>query len=382
MTKCLLWNLLKTPLSTPQRKKGIFLTLKGIQERLNENTDRSNMYFAEVERILDARKQIPLRDTTLQHQNNWKYPQNSDFSQMAQTLIKGMKTYLDGYDDLSPPILDIMSNYEPIMQILVASIPPKSTVLELGIGSGAVASVVQRVLSDPSQHIAIEPFPGTYGKGLSFLTRIVFPNFQFRLKTGILGNISSAQPIRIGNVTKQPYEVTLNSLASLEKLTTRPFSAIIADCNGAFPEILMENPRLLETSRWIVVKHDHGPERAKRVVHMLRDHGFSLTFGMAAESWGYDEKFGVFYEEIWEKKSNHEDVTRGDLEAESEERILEQDAERIRADAFEANMQPVGVRSVQDLDKGVDEIDEEDWKRVSRIPGGAINDDFDSFGLN
>jgi len=205
----------------------------------------------------------------------------------------------------------VLSKYEYTMQLLTCTIPGESCVLELGVGSGAVAFVLERVLQDPTLHLGIDPFPDVFGEPGHFFTKRLLPRMSMRFAPGILSSrscsnqtattITTNQSIREGEEELEPCEVRKHSLQACEQTVGEKFTAIVADCRGAFPKIISENPVLLKNVQWILMKHDHGEEAAAELNEKFRANGFVRTVGMPTEGWGYNADRNVFFIEVWEK---------------------------------------------------------------------------------
>jgi hypothetical protein len=58
---------------------------------------------------------------------------------------------------------------------------------------------------------------------------------------------------------------------------SRPFTALVADCEGCLPTILEETPEILDTIQTILIEHDHNDaKQAESFEQVVRSRGFEM----------------------------------------------------------------------------------------------------------
>lgn len=114
---------------------------------------------------------------------------------------------------------------------------PDACVLEFGGGAGSVSHVIQRVLKNPSDHVVVQPDDSD----------------------AMFGGL--AQLRRNKEACKSDYKIIDHVLArgegqSIRSMVSRPFSLIVADCEGCLLEEYEKNPDLFENVKMIQVERD------------------------------------------------------------------------------------------------------------------------------
>jgi len=144
-------------------------------------------------------------------------------------------------------------------------------VLEFGGGAGSVSTVVQKFLRNKNNHVVIQPAEnGMYGGLRQLRKNKKACNSKFHIIDHIL---------KPGEGTK------------LQKLVSRPFDCIVADCEGCLHHEYEKNPDLFKNVRLIQVERDDGgkyDELFKNKLHMtLKDTGKGCGGRCITEVWGY-----------------------------------------------------------------------------------------------
>ena len=175
---------------------------------------------------------------------------------------------------------------------------PTDCVLELGGGVGAVSLAIQRLLRTPTDHVVVEPQAAlcTMLEVNRAMHSGLFKVAHGAIATGpvicsqadgaIDGPDSRSGRQWMYNTTAdvQPgagcgREVPSLNPTALQRLVSRPFTVLVADCEGALPQVVEEFPAVLDGLRAIYFEAD-PPATAdayRRLEATLVRHGFVNT---------------------------------------------------------------------------------------------------------
>lgn len=156
----------------------------------------------------------------------------------------------------------IHSNYENDERKLLRYIDPKSTVLELGAGIGILSCIINKHLSDPSKHLAIEANPNLIpilkkNRDLNNMNFLIENTLVSDVNTFYINlkaiNASSALK-KIGNRTK----VSLTKIENLQKKYKLTFDTAIIDIEGAEINFIEEKIQFLDKLKTIMIEFHPG----------------------------------------------------------------------------------------------------------------------------
>ena len=149
-------------------------------------------------------------------------------------------------------------------------------VLEIGGGVGAVSAMVQRILADKSRHVVVEPQArmcdvlernkALHASQYTVARGALAKGKVFSRATAALDGPDSCNQrqwmFNTTSRTKTAASVQVASLdpAQLRKHVTAPFSALVVDCEGAFPAIVSDFPDLLDGVRVVYLERDGPPK--------------------------------------------------------------------------------------------------------------------------
>nr|WIL02776.1 methyltransferase [Cedratvirus borely] len=166
----------------------------------------------------------------------------------------------------------------------LAFLPPDATVLELGARVGVVSCMINKILSDPTHHVCVEPdrkvipaltfnrdtrdcrfsiFNGAVSKERLYFNAASLGSFTENASTAIEKGRQGAEEIKT---------VTLGQLENIYKLK---FDVLVADCEGAFEQFAKENDLssfrmvLLEEDEWVRCNYD-------KCYELLKSYGFTV----------------------------------------------------------------------------------------------------------
>lgn len=119
---------------------------------------------------------------------------------------------------------------------------PNACVLEFGGGSGAVSTIIQSKLNNPSNHVVIQPLDS-----------------ENKSEKPMYGGITSLEKNRKSCNSK--YHIIDHILAKGEgkellKLVTKPFDTLVVDCENCLVGEYEKNPQLFEHIKMIQVERD------------------------------------------------------------------------------------------------------------------------------
>ncbi|SHO33452.1 Putative methyltransferase [Cedratvirus A11] len=166
----------------------------------------------------------------------------------------------------------------------LAFLPSDATVLELGARVGVVSCMINKILSDPTRHVCVEPdrkvipaltfnrdtrdcrfsiFNGAVSKQRLYFNAASLGSFTENASTAIEKGRQGAEEIKT---------VTLEQLENIYKLK---FDVLVADCEGAFEQFAKENDLssfrmvLLEEDEWVRCNYD-------KCYELLKSYGFTV----------------------------------------------------------------------------------------------------------
>lgn len=190
----------------------------------------------------------------------------------------------------------------PEQKMSIQFIRPNDTVLELGGNIGRNSLVIASILSTPSRLVTLETDP-------KIALQLDENRQANRLPFQIVCAALSARPlIQSGWVTEPMPEsgvipdgyipVKTVSYNDLRKMVPTPFTALVADCEGALFYILRDFPQLLRDVRTVVMENDYTDITHKQEVDQrLRSNGFKCVFRQAG---GWGPCYDCFFE-VWQK---------------------------------------------------------------------------------
>ena len=142
-------------------------------------------------------------------------------------------------------------NEELCEQRLSLLLPRSARLLTIGAGFGATCMVADALLDDPTRQVVVDP-------GSRF-----FPEYhlaarlgRFKTVQGFLGRSRQPTTMVLGDVVDAYHD-----LAALERLAGGPFDAVLADCEGAFVDVVRDFPELLDRASWVCVEWDQPSNR-------------------------------------------------------------------------------------------------------------------------
>ena len=147
-------------------------------------------------------------------------------------------------------------------------------VLELGARYGTVSAVINKKLLNPYNHVVVEPDDDVWD---ALEKNKIRNDCKFQIVRGIISN-KKLSLIKSGYATKQK-EDTSSSLphftfSQIRNMVDKPFSALVADCEGCIEPFLNENTNILKTLRIIILEEDADISNYDNVKKLLIKNDF------------------------------------------------------------------------------------------------------------
>ena len=151
-------------------------------------------------------------------------------------------------------------------------------VLELGARYGTVSVVINRKLQNPSDHVVVEPDEDVWA---ALENNKLNANSSFHILKGIISNKKMSLEkggYGTSQVEDQNSALPHFTLQEASDLVSKPFTVLVADCEGCLFQFLSENKELLTSLRLILMEEDmpHKCDYAA-VKQILQEHSFQET---------------------------------------------------------------------------------------------------------
>lgn len=149
-------------------------------------------------------------------------------------------------------------------------------VLELGARYGTVSVIINKKLSNPSDHVVVEPDSDVWA---ALEKNKKKSDSHFYILKGIISETKfSLQKSGYGTTQVEDKSSTLPhfSFEQVKGMVNKPFTVLVADCEGCIEQFLNENTEILQTLRLILLEEDQGDKcDYKAVKKLLNDYNFT-----------------------------------------------------------------------------------------------------------
>lgn len=150
-------------------------------------------------------------------------------------------------------------------------------VLELGARYGTVSVVINKKLSNPTDHIVVEPDSDVWE---ALEKNKKKSDSHFFIVKGIISETKlSLEKSGYGTTQIEDKSSTLPHFTfdQVKAMVDKPFTVLVADCEGCIQQFLNENTEILQTLRLILLEEDQGDKcDYKAVKKLLHDYNFTL----------------------------------------------------------------------------------------------------------
>jgi hypothetical protein len=158
----------------------------------------------------------------------------------------------------------------PEQELIAKFLPTDCCVLEMGGESGTTSLIINKILKDPSKHVIVEPSENSITKLLN-VTNIY--NTGFKIAHGFVGrNREEHEKLWDACKYKKMFDIY-----ELENLVNQKFDVLIIDCEGAFYNILIDIPEILDNIKLIIIEMDGPDDRIPSIRNKLIENNFELV---------------------------------------------------------------------------------------------------------
>jgi FkbM family methyltransferase len=185
-------------------------------------------------------------------------------------------------------------------------IPKNAKVLELGSNIGRNTLIISSLLEDKNNLVTMECDPNTCTQLKSNLER---NNFKIKIEDAALSkrklfqrNWNTYTENEAPRGSKEVKTITFSDLVQKHQVD---FDTIVADCEGALYNILLDDPKILDNIKLFIVENDYNDILHKNAVdQLLIEKGFTRIY-VKSGPWGPCKN--NFYE-VWAKKNNESSI--------------------------------------------------------------------------
>jgi len=156
-------------------------------------------------------------------------------------------------------------------------INPKAVVLELGGNIGRNSFAISSILEDDANLLVIESDKNT---AASLIANRDSNKFKFKVEDKAISVkplIQKGWDTKVSDVLEPGYfKVDVISYADLRKKYDMKFDTIVCDCEGAFPQIVKDEPYILDGIKLLIIENDGGDKKWLDAELIRR--GFKVVF--------------------------------------------------------------------------------------------------------
>ena len=158
----------------------------------------------------------------------------------------------------------------PEQELIAKFLPNDCCVLELGGESGTTSLIVNKILKDPSKHVLVEPSQNSIPKLMNIKN---IYNTSFTVVHGFIGR-NRIEHEKLWDECKYRKMFDINEL---ENLVNQKFDVLIVDCEGAFYNILIDIPEILDNIKLIIIEMDGPDDKIPFIRNKLIENNFELV---------------------------------------------------------------------------------------------------------
>jgi hypothetical protein len=158
----------------------------------------------------------------------------------------------------------------PEQELIAKYLPNDCCVLEMGGESGTTSLIINKILKDPTKHVLVEPSQNSLPKLLK--TQKIY-NTQFKIAYGFVGR-KREEHEKLWSECKYRKMFDINEL---ESLVNQKFDVLVIDCEGAFYNILIDMPEILDNIKLIIIEMDGPDDKIPFIRNKLIQNNFELV---------------------------------------------------------------------------------------------------------
>jgi len=171
----------------------------------------------------------------------------------------------------------------PEQELIAKFLQPDSRVLELGAGHGSTAVLIDKILSNPQNHVVIDPSAGAIQRTTQ---NKEITNSQFHIIHGFLANDRTQQELLWPECKTVP-NFSLDFCKS--QIGGQDFDALIIDCEGAFLSITQDYPELLKNATIVIIEMDGDEQNKAETERALISNNYTLVHSQCHPYFGWSE---------------------------------------------------------------------------------------------
>jgi hypothetical protein len=187
---------------------------------------------------------------------------------LGTNRLKNIYAYLSTYE--KSDMRERVDIERPEQELIAKFLPNDCCVLEMGGESGTTSLIINTILKDPSKHVLVEPSKNSMQK-LMNLKKIY--NTHFTVVNGFVGRNRSEHE-KLWDECKQ---CKMFDIRELENIVHQKFDVLIIDCEGAFYNILIDIPEILDNIRLIIIEMDGPDDKVPFIRNKLIENNFELV---------------------------------------------------------------------------------------------------------
>lgn len=187
-------------------------------------------------------------------------------------------------------------NRENVEQYIASNfIHPNDCIIELGARYGTVSCIANHILSNPFNHVVVEPdkrviYALNVNRGIHDCYFFIFDGIVSKNKKYSLTNLTNCKGYGTTSIENNKSKIPILSLDQLEKVVFKPFNCLIADCEGFLETFIDENPSILKTYRLITFEKD-GNCNYEKIERLLKENNYEMIFEWNKSHFVYKKKY-------------------------------------------------------------------------------------------
>jgi hypothetical protein len=200
-----------------------------------------------------------------------------------QSLTKKEIQSIPFYDENNNTFLATDRNRENSEQnIANIFVEPDDCILELGGRYGTVSCIANNILNNPINHVVVEPDKRVLNalnmnrsKHNSYF--FIFDGIISKEKKYSLTNLNDCNGYGAMSMEDEKSTIPILPFEKIQNFVLKPFTCLIADCEGFLETFLFENIEIMKHLRMVTFEKDGVTCDYDRIVKLLIENGFELV---------------------------------------------------------------------------------------------------------
>jgi hypothetical protein len=140
----------------------------------------------------------------------------------------------------------------------------------MGGESGTTSLIINKILKDPTKHVLVEPSQNSIPKLIKVKNMY---NASFSIAHGFIGR-NREEHEKLWSECKN---CRMFDIDELENIVNQKFDVFIIDCEGAFYNILIDIPEILNNIKLIIIEMDGPDDKVPFIRNKLIENNFELA---------------------------------------------------------------------------------------------------------